>query len=176
MKVLAESAKLLLREFEPKDAASLYPVFSDPEANRFTLATHSDVNQTLAWIEAIRTGYRKKGFAPWAVVRKQDAAVVGYCGCGLITLNGSQECELGYRILRSCWGQGFATEAVLSCIGYFRAHTQFARMIALIQPGNVASVRVAEKAGMKYEGDTVFQGVPMRLHAIALERSTPQTT
>jgi RimJ/RimL family protein N-acetyltransferase len=46
----------------------------------------------------------------------------------------------------------------------------FGRLVALIQHGNTASVRVAEKAGMKYERDTVYEGVFMRLHAIDFQR------
>lgn len=168
MNLIIESERILLREFEPSDAAQLHPVFSDPEANRHTVRVHTDVAQTLAWIEAIRVGYTRQGFAPWAVVRKEDQGLLGYCGCGVVKLDGRGECELGYRIIRSWWGQGFATEAALACIKRFRPETQFSRMVALIQPANVASVRVAEKVGMKYQGDTVYEHIPMRLHAIDL--------
>ena len=170
MKIIAETKRLILREFEPEDAAALHPVFSDPEGTRFTLRIHTDVAQTLEWIQAIRKGYQKRGFAPWAVVRREDLAVVGYCGCGMIRLDGQDECEIGYRIIRSCWGRGFASEAVLACVDYFRTHTRFPRLVALIQPGNLASVHVAEKTGMTHERDTVYEGVSMGLFAIDLIR------
>jgi [ribosomal protein S5]-alanine N-acetyltransferase len=170
MTVVAETTRLVLREFEPGDAEQLHPVFSDPEANRFTLRLHSEVAETLAWIEAIRVGYQKRGYAPWAVVRKADNALLGYCGCGVAVVDGERECEIGYRIIRSCWGQGFATEAVLACIDHVSSKLPFSRLVALIQHGNAASVRVAEKAGMKYERDTVYEGVSMRLHAIDIQR------
>ena len=171
MNVIAETARLVLREFEPDDAEPLHPVFCDPEGTRFTLRLHTRVSETLGFIEAIRVGYQKRGFAPWAVVRKGDNTLLGYCGCGLVNVNGARECEIGYRIIRAFWGQGFATEAVLACMDYVSSKNLFPRLVALIQPGNLASVRVAEKSGMKYLGDTVYEGVAMKLYGIDFERS-----
>ncbi|MBN2209860.1 MAG: GNAT family N-acetyltransferase [Sedimentisphaerales bacterium] len=59
-----ETYRLLLREFEPRDAGALHPVFSDALATRFTLRIHREVAETLAWIEAIRRLYDKRGYGP----------------------------------------------------------------------------------------------------------------
>ncbi len=169
--LITESPRLILREFESGDAPALHPVFSHPEATHFTLRIHSDVSQTLAWVEAIRIGYEKRGFAPWAVVRKKDGILLGYCGCGIIRLDDREECEVGYRIIPSCWGQGYATEAALTCIEYMFTSFSIARLVAVIQPENVASIRVAKKTGMKYRSDTMYEGVPMKLYEISANDS-----
>jgi len=165
MKIITEQTRLLLRELEPGDAPALHPVFSDPQATRF-MRTHSDSSETLAWIEAIRIGYKKYGFGPWAVVRKKDNALLGYCGCSILHLHGKEEYEIAYRIVPAYWGQGFATEAVLACIDYAFTNLSFSRLFALIQPENIASVRVTEKTGMKHRCDTIYEGIPMRLYEI----------
>ncbi len=170
MKIIVETARLLLRELEPSDASALHPVFSDLRATRFTLRINSEVAETLAWIEAIRKNYIKRGFSVWAVVRKNDNILLGYCGCSIIQLHGKEQCEVGYRIIPSCWGQGFATEALFASIDYAFAKLSFTRLVALIQPGNIASIRVAEKAGMTYECETVYEGVPMKLYEINMDR------
>ena len=116
--MIAETPRILLRELEPADAPALHPVFADPRSTRFTLRVHTEVAETLRWIVAIRQGYEKRGFGPWAVVRKDGEELIGYCGCGLIRLGGNTECEIGYRIVPWWWGRGFATEAVAACLDH----------------------------------------------------------
>ena len=164
--MIARTSRLLLRELEPGDAQAIHPVFSDPEATRFSLRIHSTVEETLKWIEAIRRGDEKNGFMPWGVVRIDNNTLIGYCGCGPILLDGKKECEIGYRIIRSCWGLGFATEAVEGIIHYEFKTLSLPKLIALIQPENIASIRVAEKAGMQYQHDILYEGVSMRLYEI----------
>ena len=164
--MIIETQRLVLRKLELDDAQALHPVFSDPEGTRFTLRVHSTVDETMKWIEAIRRGYEKHGFAPLAVVRKRDSELIGYCGCGFILLDGKKEREVGYRIVRSCWGQGFASEAVQATICYAFERLSFINLVALIQPDNIASIRVAEKAGMVHQYDTVYEGQSMRLYEV----------
>ena len=164
--MITETQRLILRELVATDAPALHPVFSDPECTLFTLRVHTAVDQTLEWILAIRKGYAAHGFAPWAVVQKSDNQLIGYCGCGIALLDGKKECEIGYRIVRSYWGQGFATEAVRATINYAFEKLPFTRLVALIQPENSASIRVAEKVGMTYHSDTIYEGIQMKVFEI----------
>ena len=77
----------------------------------------------------------------WAVARILDAEV-----------------EIGYRLRRSAWGQGYATEAAQEVRDYAFHTLGMKRLIAIIDPANVASIRVAEKIGMNYEQDVMFEG------------------
>ncbi|HUS46614.1 MAG TPA: GNAT family N-acetyltransferase [Phycisphaerae bacterium] len=164
--MIAQTTSLILRRLRQEDAAALHPIFSDTEATRFALYTHDTVAQTAEWVNAVRRGYEKHGFGPWCIVRKSDDAVIGYCGCGIIDVDGKTEYEIGYRVLPCYWGQGFATEAARATLDHASRNLGFSRIVAVIQPANVASVRVAEKAGMKYERDTMFKGVLVRVYAI----------
>ena len=162
--LIAETPQILLRKLESADAPALHPVFADPRCTRLTLRIHADAGETLQWIEAVRRGYEKRGFGPWAVVRKDGEELIGYCGCGVIRLADNTECEIGYRIVPWWWGRGFATEAVGACLGHAFANLPYPRIIALIQSDNIASVRVAEKAGMRHQCDTTYEGVSMGLY------------
>ena len=164
--MIAETNRLILRELEPSDAAAIHGVFSEPEATRFSLRVHSNLQQTVEWIEAVRKGYAKLGFGPWAVVLKSDGSVIGYSGCSLIRIDGVEEREVGYRILPSHQRRGFATEATAAARDYAFGQLGFARLVAAIQPANVASVRVAEKMGMILERNTTFHGVAVALYVI----------
>ena len=73
-------------------------------------------------------------------------------------VNGRPEVEIGYRLARAWWGRGYATEAVLAARDYAFDTLGLSRLIALIDPANAASIRVARKAGMHYETDVMMPG------------------
>lgn len=141
------------------DREPMYRVFGDAEVMRF-----GDGAQTREWVDAwLRTCleryYQTWGFGPYAVVEKHSQGVIGYCGLFYFPdVNGQPEVEIGYRLARSAWGRGFATEAALAVRDYAFQTLGMKRLIALIDPSNLASVRVAEKIGMHYETDVMFEG------------------
>lgn len=149
----------MLRHFHMLDREPMYRVFGDAEVMRF-----GDGAQTREWVDAwLRTCleryYQTWGFGPYAVVEKHSQGVIGYCGLFYFPdVNGQPEVEIGYRLARSAWGRGFATEAALAVRDYAFQTLGMKRLIALIDPSNLASVRVAEKIGMHYETDVMFEG------------------
>ena len=133
-------------------------VFGDAEVMRF-----GDGVQTREWVEAwLRTcleNYQRRGFGPYAVVEQSTGDVIGYCGLFyFLDIHGQPEIELGYRLRRAAWGQGYATEAARLVRDYAFHTLHIKRLIALIDPDNVPSIRVAEKIGMHYESEVMLEG------------------
>ena len=141
------------------DANALFGVFDDAEVMRF-----GDGPQTLSWIrDWLRRGldsYRKpSGIGPWAVVEKNSREFIGYCGLFYFPdVGGQPEIEIGYRLARVWWGRGYATEAAMAARDYAFNVVERTRLIAMIDPQNTASIRMAEKIGMRYEKDVMFEG------------------
>src|SRR6266496_2461950 len=164
--------RLFIRHFHILDLDSMVHVFVDPEVMRF-----GDGVQTKEWVETwLRTCleryYQEWGFGPYAVVEKESHSVIGYCGLFFFSdVNGKPEVEVGYRLRRSEWRQGFATEAVQAVRDYAFNTLGLKRLIAIIDPANTASIRVAEKIGMKYEQDVMFEGYDHPDHAYAITRT-----
>jgi RimJ/RimL family protein N-acetyltransferase len=81
---------------------------------------------------------------------------------------GQPETEIGYRLARPYWGRGYATESARAVRDYALNTLRLPRLIAMIDPQNVASIRVVEKLGMHYEKDVMFEGYthPDRVYAI----------
>ncbi|MSR60370.1 MAG: N-acetyltransferase [Planctomycetaceae bacterium] len=95
--------------------------------------------------------------------------MTGYCGVFQYPDVGRQpETEIGYRLARPHWGRGYATEAARALRDYGFGTLSLARLIALIDPRNAASIRVAEKIGLRYEKDVMPEGYthPDRVDAI----------
>ena len=137
----------------------MHRIFGDAEVMRF-----SDGIQTRKWVQnwlrtCLERYYQTWGFGPYAVVEQRSRNVIGYCGLFYFpNLDGQPEIEIGYRLARSTWGQGYATEAALSVRDFAFTTLGIKRLIAMIDPSNIASIRVAEKIGMKYEKEVLLAG------------------
>lgn len=143
-------------------------VYGDPEVMRF-----GDGPQTPEWVrDWIRRAlacYEQRGYGPWAVIEKHSGELIGYCGLFFYPdINGRPEIEIGYRLARAWWGRGYATEAVTAVRDFAFDTLGLSRLVALIDPANVASVRVAEKAGMRHEADVMLVGYdhPDRVYVV----------
>lgn len=99
------------------------------------------------WIRWNLANYAEHGFGLW-IVETHDDEFVGDCGLTLQTVNGRLELEVGYHVRAALHGKGLATEAASACLAFARDHTAARTLVAIIDPANTASRRVAEKIGM----------------------------
>lgn len=166
--VISTTERLLLRAFTPADEPMLLHLFADPEVMRFGDGPRPS-EWTHRWLRDTLDSYARRGYGPWAVVEKADGERIGYCGLFYYPdVNGRPEIEIGYRLTRTWWGRGCATEAVIAARDYAFATLSLTRLIALIDPANLASIRVAEKAGLRHEADALLPGYtyPDRVYGI----------
>jgi RimJ/RimL family protein N-acetyltransferase len=84
-------------------------------------------------------------------LRKADGLMVG--GATLQPLAGvsGAEMEIGWRLRRDCWGQGYASEAA-SRIRDYAQECGISRLIAVAHPDNAASIAVMRRIGMHFRG------------------------
>jgi [ribosomal protein S5]-alanine N-acetyltransferase len=159
-KIILETERLLLREFDEGDAEPFYLMGSDPAVIRYTGDPGGGFTSVEHALEILRSrpiaDYRTYGYGRWACVLKASGEVIGFAG--LKYLSDSQEVDLGYRLLPAYWGQGLATEACRAVLDYGRTRLDIERIIGLVDPENVASVRVLEKLGLTPAGQVEYQG------------------
>jgi RimJ/RimL family protein N-acetyltransferase len=153
VKIVARTRRLFLREVVEADADALGPCFADPATMTFYPAPR-DRRQTHAWIAAQRDSYAARGYGLWAACERATGAFAGYCGLAPQELDGRPEIEVGYLVRRDLWNRGLASEAARAVLRMARRRFPGLRPIALIDPENAASKRVAEKIGMLREGET----------------------
>jgi ribosomal-protein-alanine N-acetyltransferase len=143
-KPVLQTARLALRELTLDDAAGLLEIFGDPQAMWAYPSTKS-LAETKSWIQRSIDSYAANGWGLWGVIRREDGRFLGDCGMLLQPVEGEQVPEIGYHILRSEWGHGYATEAALACREWFFANTPYDRLVSIVWPPNTASRRVAER-------------------------------
>lgn len=167
MKVLLESARLVLRQFTLADVDSLYALDSDRSVMRFInggIPTEREVikKQIIKWLTYYKK-YEKYGL--WAIIEKSSQDFIGWFHFYPATENAfavelnlvtDDEIALGYRLCQSSWGKGYATEGSQAMIakGFEEWGVQKVSAWALI--ANKASIRVMEKVGLQLEKEFVF--------------------
>jgi RimJ/RimL family protein N-acetyltransferase len=167
-RVILETSRLRLREFVPQDADALAAVLSDPVAMQYYPAA-VDRKGVEEWIERNRERYQREGYGLWAMVLKGSGELIGDCGCFLRDIEGRDDVEIGYHVRRDLWGRGYATEAADACMQYAFTKLGFDRVISLIRPENLQSIRVAEKNGLTCQKVIFWRGYEHCIYAIDVQ-------
>jgi RimJ/RimL family protein N-acetyltransferase len=156
--VIAETERLILRNWRDADRA-VYLATCNTEAVTAHLngpATAEDID---AAFERIARSQKDNGFSFWAVERKADGALLGYCGlriCDDLERPVHGELEIGWRLREDAWGQGYALEAACACIEWAWANLDVSRVVSFTVPANVPSWRLMERLGMERRPDLDF--------------------
>jgi ribosomal-protein-alanine N-acetyltransferase len=158
MKVILETERLMLREYVEEDAEAFFKVNSDPEVLRFVpdkrLLNVEQARQIL--VDHPIVDYRKYGFGRGACILKSTGEQIGFAGLKYLEELG--EVDVAFRLMPNHWGQGLATEAALASVRFGFADLGLKRIIGLVMPENIASVRVLEKTGLRYAETVTFWG------------------
>lgn len=158
MSTRLETARLVIRTFEPEDAEPWLAMVSDPEVRRYLppspLPTPESFQRAIERRHALE---HERGYAMWAVDAKYTGTFVGQCGVQPIA--DTSEIELAYHFSPACWGKGYATEAATAVLAHALGPVGLERVIAVAIPENVPSWRVLEKIGMRYEGLADYHGL-----------------
>jgi ribosomal-protein-alanine N-acetyltransferase len=165
--VRIETGRLLLRRVEEPDAPVLARLWSDPRVTRYMGGPRDFENVRQESEEEARAGLvHPTGW--WPVAEKASGRVIGDCGLIEKKVDGREEIELVYVFASDSWGKGYATEAAGALRDYAFFRLGLRRVVALIDPDNHASARVAEKIGMQFERETRRpSGRVMRVYALA---------
>jgi RimJ/RimL family protein N-acetyltransferase len=168
--VILETPRLTLRHFEPGDLPALAALYRDPEVRRFYPDGTRTLEETREELEFFAQGHpRHPELGLWATVERATGVFLGRCGLIPWSIDGVLEVEVGYLIDKARWGEGFATEAALALVVHARESLGLRRLICVIEPGNVASVRVATKIGMSFERAYVDEYGPCDIFSRSLE-------
>lgn len=150
-----ETLRLRLRRFTPEDADELYSIYSHPELFQY-MSNEKPLllPEIRGLINSLIVNWQKHHLGVWAVVYKREQKIIGHCGFKFLENTG--EIQMGYLLLQPYWGRGLATEAAEAALGFGFEVAQLKRIVAIAKPENIASRRVMEKVGMKYEKDAYY--------------------
>jgi RimJ/RimL family protein N-acetyltransferase len=150
--VIAETRRLRLREWDAAAKSEFARTTNTPAVMHWLGGVSDDATMAAAFAR-LDTYQRDHGFTFWAVERKSDAAILGFCGLKRVNTAGAEplhgEMEVGWRLREDAWGQGYAKEAAIASLDL--AFDRFAapRVVALTADGNKPSQGLMLRLGMR---------------------------
>ena len=163
-----ETSRLILRAHMPEDFDFVASMWADPQVVRY-IGAGLPLSRDEAWLKFLRFPghWHLTGFGSWAIEEKSTGQLIGEAGFIERNLPPDHALagipELGYGVVPEAAGKGYVTEAVRCALGWGRGHFGPVRTIAMITPGNTASVRVAEACGFAHASDSVSGGRTLML-------------
>jgi RimJ/RimL family protein N-acetyltransferase len=152
MRIFLETQRLVLRRFTADDAGNLVNLDADPDVMRFVtggIPTSRDEIEN-EFLPAFLGYYQRyEGYGFWAAVEKATGEFLGWFHFRPRQGAVSGEVELGYRLRKSAWGKGYATEGSRALIRKGFTELGVQRVVAETMAVNEASRRVMEKAGLR---------------------------
>lgn len=110
-----------------------------------------DTNSTQRWLEFVQLAWLHSSAFQFAIIDVHSGQYIG--GCGVDGINEKYHfCNLGYWVRTSCTGKGVASHAVRLAAKFAFHSLGLIRAEIIIAAENLASQRVAQKAGAHYEG------------------------
>jgi [ribosomal protein S5]-alanine N-acetyltransferase len=179
-----ESARLVLRRISAGDLDFITRIHADPDVARYLgHGRPRSSEESLAWLQLTLANYEDFGLGQLAVLRKTDGMLIGRCGLSDLVVEVRAtadtsarawygraqappntevvfEPELGYTFDRSSWGHGYASEAARCVFDYTCDVLRLPRVVSLIHPDNVRSLRVAQRFGLQREDGVEMNARP----------------
>jgi ribosomal-protein-alanine N-acetyltransferase len=150
--VTLQTRRLLIRALAASDADAVYAMRSDPVVQRY--GSHSAWTErqlAVEYIERNVVAMAAGTHAQFAIQRRDTDAVIGTCT--LYALDAQcRRAYLGYELLVSEWGQGYANEAVAALLAWGFDHLDLNRVVGDVDPRNAPSARALERLGFQREG------------------------
>src|SRR6476659_9569623 len=154
------SERLHLRRFAATDVDTLAVVFAKREVWEFPFGRAFTRDETAAFLAAQIDQYESCGVACWLATERATGRVIGYVGISVPTFHPAilPTVEVGWRFDTDVWGRGFATEGAAAALDQAFGPLGLESVCSLPQDDNVASVRVAERLGMRRTGTVTLPG------------------
>jgi ribosomal-protein-alanine N-acetyltransferase len=165
MKTILETARLRLRELVPDDLDFMAEMLADADVMRY-YPRRLTRELSSEWIGRQVERYKTDGYGLWLAEEREGGSPVGQVGLVRQTINGADECEVGYLIHRPYWRHGFATEGALACRDHAFTSLSMPRVISLVRPENAASQGVARNLGMEVVGRAPHGGYEHLVFAV----------
>jgi RimJ/RimL family protein N-acetyltransferase len=154
MTLSLRTARLLLRPWRHEDVAAFAAMSADPAVMEF-LRPFPDRAACEAWAARAHKHWRQHGFGQWVVELPGEASFIGVVGLFNTSYQAhfTPAVEVAWRLVRSYWGRGYATEAARATLDYGFDKLALSEIVAVTVPANLRSRRLMERLGMKHDPD-----------------------
>ena len=163
---MIETERLKMCKFTSDDLEELIKSRSDEDVIRYlggiSLQNPEAITKRLVfYIDC----YEKYGFGMCKMIWKETGEMIGWSG--IQPLDGTQEIEVGYGMIKKFWKRGIGFEAAQGWLKFGFENCNLERIVAVASPENVGSWRIMEKCGMKREKVETFYEMECLFYAVS---------
>ncbi|WP_223642978.1 GNAT family N-acetyltransferase [Planococcus sp. 4-30] len=170
-KYLFESQRLGFRCWKERDRNPFAVMTADPEVMQYFPKPLAK-EEAARLIERFETHMEEKGYTMWAVDRKEDGVFIGFIGLLEITMpiEGQGAAEIGWRLEKRFWKQGYAVEGARACLTYAFGPLGMTQVYSFTSVINQPSETVMKRIGMtkigEFEHPKLGQESPLKKHVL----------
>jgi RimJ/RimL family protein N-acetyltransferase len=177
--IALRTSRLLLRGWRDEDVAAFAEMSADPAVMEYLLPLSDRGLSVEAWVAQKRAHWEEHRFGQWVVEIPAEARFIGVVGLDTVsyTARFTPAVEVAWRLARSYWGQGYATEAAKAALDYGFDKLGLSEIVAVTIPANQRSRRVMECLGMTrapeddFDHPRILEG-PLKRHVLYRLRNT----
>lgn len=166
---MIETERLVLRGWSADDRDDFWRLGADPAVMEHLPALdRAGSDALIGRLQALQDSH---GHTFWAVERKEDGRVLGFCGV-IPPREPLSETEIGWRLARDAWGRGYAREAAQASLAWAWANLPGDSVVAITTPGNARSQALMVRLGMErapgedFDHPSLPEGHPLRPHVL----------
>jgi RimJ/RimL family protein N-acetyltransferase len=144
--------RLILRRWREADREPFAALNADPDVMDYfpVLLTRAESDQMIARIEA---GFEQRGYGLWALQLRATGEFIGFTGLDIPSFEAhfTPTVEVGWRLARSAWRQGYATEAAWASLVFGFEEADLEEIVSFTSTVNLRSRAVMERVGMTHD-------------------------
>lgn len=158
------TTRLRLRRWRASDREPFATLNADPEVMRH-FPGPLDRGQSDELVARIEAEFELRGYGLWALERRDAGELIGFTGLAAVPFEAgfTPAVEIGWRLARPAWGNGYATEAARAALAFGFDRLGLDEIVSFAVPGNTRSRSVMERIGMEHDpaGDFDHPGLPV---------------
>lgn len=171
--ITRRTERLVLRPWRPEDRAPYAALNADPVVMEH-FPSVIDRERSDAHVDHIEAGFAARGWGLWAAERTDTATFIGFIGLSIPGFEAPflPSVEVGWRLARAHWGQGFAPEGAREVLRCAFDDLELPEVVSFTSVGNAKSRRVMEKIGLRHHPEDDFDhpsmppDSPLRRHVL----------
>jgi RimJ/RimL family protein N-acetyltransferase len=178
---MLETPRLILRRWREEDIEPMAAINADPEVMRCIRdGSVRTEQQTREGIATWEREWEAEGFGLFALEERETGRMIGFTGLAIPNFLPEvlPAVEIGWRLARTHWGQGLATEAATAALRFAFEDRGLERLVSITQAGNDASERIMTKLGLRLDRETTSpdSGRAIRVFELSVDRygTTPR--
>lgn len=150
--IIFETERIIVRPYTKNDLHHFFRLNGDEDIMRYIRPAQT-LEQTKEFLKRIVNDYELwPGMGRWAMFRKDDQEFIG--SFAIIPIENSDKLQLGYALVKTDWGKGYASESVKGGLQYAFGKLGLTEIAGITYPENISSQKVLLKNGFVF--DSVF--------------------